>query len=36
VAFETDTYWWTRNQVTLADVQRKRDYFTALGYRYVC
>jgi hypothetical protein len=36
IAFETDTYWWVRNQVSLAEVQRKRDYFTALGYRYVC
>ena len=36
VAFETDTYWWVRNRVSLADVERKRVYFYKLGYRWVC
>ena len=36
VAFETDTYWWVRDQVSLADVQRKRAYYKAMGYTWIC
>jgi hypothetical protein len=30
------TYQWTRGQVTAAQVQASRDYFTAMGCRSVC
>jgi hypothetical protein len=35
-AYEYATYQWTRGQVTAAQVQTSRDYFTAMGCRSVC
>jgi hypothetical protein len=36
VAYEYATYVWTRGRVSLADMQKARAYYKALGYRWVC